>query len=148
MNDQIARPFSLNTARQTLFDSALLNGFTAWSGVRLLELRQGFSRFALSPRAEMLTPWGTLNGSVLNALVEIPAFFALVTELGDSELPVTNDVFLQHVRPLPGGVVYELTGQVLRKGRSMAWLESEVLADGKVCSYARLTKTLVARQAG
>lgn len=138
-------PFALSPAQQTLCETALSNGFTAWTGVRLLQLRQGFSRFALRPRAEMLTPWGTLNGSVVNALVEIPAFFALLTELGPDELPVTNDVFLQHVRPLPGDAEYELTGQVLRKGRTMAWLEATAWVGGKECSFARLTKTLVTR---
>ena len=138
-------PFALTQAQQALFDTAMNHGFTAWSGVRLLELKPGFCRLGLTPRAEMLTPWGTLNGGVLNALVEVPAFFALLTELDPSELPVTNDVFLQHVRPLPGDVDYELTGQLLRKGRSMAWLEATVLVGGKPCSFARLTKTLAAR---
>jgi acyl-coenzyme A thioesterase PaaI-like protein len=137
--------FALSPAQQELYDSALNGGFTRWSGVRMLELRRGFARLGLSPRPEMLTPWGTLNGSVLNSLVEIPAFFALLTELSPQELPVTNDIFLQHVRPLPGDAAYELTGTLLRKGKSMAWLEATVLADGKPCTFARLTKTLVAR---
>jgi len=137
--------FALTPAQQEFYDSALNGGYTLWSGIRMLELRRGFSRMGLSPRAEMLTPWGTLNGSVLNGLVEIPAFFALLTELSPSELPVTNDIFLQHVRPLPGNVDYELTGTLLRKGKSMAWLEATVFVDGKPCTYARLTKTLTRR---
>ncbi len=138
----MTEPFALTPAQQALFDTALNNGFTAWCGVRVVELRQGFSRLSLWPRAEMLTPWRTMNGSVINALVEISAFFALVTELGDNELPVTNDIFLQHVRPLPGDAEYELTGQVLRKGRTMAWLEATAWVGGKECTFARLTKTL------
>jgi acyl-coenzyme A thioesterase PaaI-like protein len=93
----------------------------------------------------MLTPWGTLNGGVLNSLVEVSAFLALLTELGPNELPVTNDIFLQHVRPLPGDAEYELTGRLLRKGRTMAWLEATAWVGGKECSFARLTKTLTAR---
>ena len=137
--------FALTPAQQELFDTTFSTGFTRWTGVRLVELRQGFARLALLPRSEMLTPWGTLNGSVVNSLVEISAFYALLTELGPNELPVTNDIFLQHVRPLPGDAEYELTGQVLRKGRSMAWLESTAWVGGRACSFARLTKTLVAR---
>jgi acyl-coenzyme A thioesterase PaaI-like protein len=82
---------------------------------------------------------------VLNSLVEAPAFLALLTALEPNELPVTNDIFLQHVRPLPGDVEYELTGSLLRKGRTMAWLESTAWVGGKACTFARLTKTLTAR---
>jgi len=135
--------FALSQSQQALFDTTFNTGFTHWCGVRLAELRPGFARLTLVPRVEMLTPWGTLNGSVVNSLVEISAFYALLTELLPNELPVTNDIFLQHVRPLPGDVEYELTGQVLRKGRSMAWLESTAWVGGKPCSFARLTKTLV-----
>jgi uncharacterized protein (TIGR00369 family) len=138
----MTEPFALTPAQQTLHDTALNNGFTAWCGVKMVELRPGFARLTLWPRTEMLTPWGTMNGSVINALVEISAFFALVTELRDGELPVTNDIFLQHVRPLPGDAEYTLTGQVLRKGRTMAWLEATAWVGGKACSFARLTKTL------
>ena len=137
--------FALSPAQQALHDSAMGGGYTAWSGIRMVTLSQGFARMSLAPRPEMLTPWGTLNGSVLNGLVEIPAFFALLTELAPNELPVTNDIFLQHVRPLPGDAEYELTGQLLRKGKSMAWLEATVLVGGKPCTYARLTKTLTVR---
>ena len=137
--------FALTPAQQALADTALASGFTAWAGMRLDGLEPGFARMSFTPRAEMLTPWGTLNGGVLNALVEVPAFFALLTQLEPDELPVTNDVFLQHVRPLPGEADYTLTGRLLRKGRSMAWLEATVSTGGKECSFARLTKTLTAR---
>ncbi len=137
--------FALTPAQQALFQTTFNHGYNRWSGVRLAEMRPGFARLALLPRAEMLTPWGTLNGSVLNSLVEVAAFYALLTELGDDELPVTNDIFLQHVRPLPGDAEYELTGQLLRRGRTMAWLEATVFVGGKPCTFARLTKTLLQR---
>lgn len=140
-----AEPFSLTPSQQALLEQTIGAGYTAWCGVRMLELKAGFARLGLTPRAEMLTPWGTMNGCVLNSLVEISAFYALLTELGPEELPITNDIFLQHVRPLPADADYELTGQILRKGKTMAWLEATVLVDGKPCTYARLTKTLVRR---
>ena len=137
--------FTLSPAQQELCQTALDGGYTKWSGIRLLELRQGFARLSFLPRAEMLTPWGTLNGGIINSLIEVPAFFALLTELSPQELPVTNDIFLQHVRPLPADAEYELTGQILRKGKTMAWLEASASVGGKVCTLARLTKTLTLR---
>lgn len=139
-------PFALTPEQQAFFETAFYSGYNRWAGLKLLELKPGFARIGFTPRAEMLTPWSTLNGGVLNSLVEVPAFLALLTALEPDELPVTNDIFLQHVRPLPGDAEYELTGTLLRKGRTMAWLESTAWVGGKECTFARLTKTLTRRE--
>lgn len=138
----ISESFPFTEAQRKLLHAALQTGYGLWAGLRLLEVRQGFARLAFKPRAEMLTAWGTLNGGVINSLVEVPAFVALLTELTPDELPVTNDIFLQHVRPLPGDVEYELTGSLLRKGKTMAWVESSAMVAGKPHTLARITKTL------
>lgn len=136
-------PFALTPEQLDRFNVTFHTGYNKWAGMRMLEMRPGFARMAFTPRVEMLTPWGTLNGGVLNSLVEVSAFYALLQELQPNEMPVTNDIFLQHVRPLPGDAEYELTGKLLRKGRTMAWLESTAWVGGKECTFARLTKTLV-----
>ena len=135
----------LTQAQQAFYELTFNNGYNKWAGLRMIAMEAGTARIAFTPRAEMLTPWGTLNGGVLNSLVEVSAFFALLPSLEPNELPVTNDIFLQHVRPLPGDTDYELTGKLLRKGRTMAWLEATVWVGGKECSFARLTKTLTRR---
>jgi len=145
MSETDPPPFAFTPEQQALGDRALATGFNAWAGIKLVETAQGFAHMVFTPRAEMLTPWGTLNGGVLNALVEVPAFFALLTELAPNELPVTNDIFLQHVRPLPGDGEYHLAGRILRKGKNMAWLETTVSVGGKPCTFARITKTLTVR---
>jgi uncharacterized protein (TIGR00369 family) len=140
-----ATSFNLPAAQQDLFNITFNSGYNQWAQLRLLEMRRGFARLGFTPRAEMLAPWGTLNGGVLNSLVEASAFYALLPELSPNELPVTNDIFLQHVRPLPGDADYELTGQVLHKSQRMVWLESIAWVNGKECTFARLTKTLITR---
>jgi acyl-coenzyme A thioesterase PaaI-like protein len=142
MTQTDANPFALTPEQRDRFNLTFYSGYNKWAGLRMIEMRPGFARLAFTPRDEMLTPWGTLNGGVLNSLVEVSAFYALLPELNPNELPVTNDIFLQHVRPLPNAE-YELTGRLLRRGRTMAWLESTAWVGGKECSFARLTKTLV-----
>lgn len=137
--------FALTPAQQAFYDQTIPYGYNKWSGLTVRHIEPGFARIAFLPRPEMLTPWGTLNGGVLNSLVEVPAFLALLPSLEAGELPVTNDIFLQHVRPLPGDTEYELTGRLLRKGKTMAWLESTAWVGGKECTFARLTKTLTRR---
>ena len=140
--DLADNPYALTAEQLDRFNVTFHSGYHKWAGLRMIEMRPGFARLAFTPREEMLTPWGTLNGGVLNSLVEVSAFYALLQELNPDELPVTNDIFLQHVRPLPNAE-YELTGRLLRRGRTMAWLESTAWVGGKECTYARLTKTLV-----
>ena len=138
-------PFALSPSQQVFYEQTFNNGYNRWAGLTLKEIQPGFARIAFLPRPEMLTPWDTLNGGVLNSLVEVSAFYALLPSLEPDELPVTNDIFLQHVRPLPGDTEYELTGRLLRKGKTMAWLESTAWVGGKECTFARLTKTLTRR---
>ena len=142
----MTEPLSILTpAQQAFYERTFYSGYNQWARLTLKEIQPGFARIGFTPRPEMLTPWGTLNGSVLNSLVEVSAFCALLPSLEPNELPVTNDIFLQHVRPLPGDVEYELTGRLLRRGKTMAWLESTAWVDGKECTFARLTKTLTVR---
>ena len=137
--------FQLSESQRAFLDTALTSGYSKWCNPVLDEVRRGHAVMRFRPRAEMLTPWGTLNGSVMNSLVELPSFVALVTELAEGELPVTSDIFIQHVRPMPGDADYVLEGRVLRRGRTMAWTDVTVLVDGKPVTYARITKTIVPR---
>lgn len=136
-------PYPWNDFQRKYLHDSFNTGYGQWCGVQLLEVRSGYARLGFRPRSEMLTPWGTLNGSVVNGILEMPSFVALLTELEEGYLPVTNDFFLQHVRPLPGAADYELVGTLLRKGRTMAWTEATALVDGKPVSFARITKSLV-----
>lgn len=145
MTDLDSVGYDFSPAQRDMLLTALNSGYSHWSGVRLLEARAGYARLAFRPRAEMLTPWGTLNGGVINSLVEVPGFVALLTGLAPGELPVTNDIFLQHIRPLPGDVEYELEGRVLRRGKTMAWVETTALVAGKPHSLARITKTIISK---
>lgn len=131
-----------------LLETAVGTGYGLWAGVKLLSLIPGQARVAFDPRREMLTPWATLNGGVISSLVEIPAFLALLPSLREGELPVTNDIFVQHLRQLPGDRTYELTGTLLRRGKTMAWCDVVVHVDGKDVSLARITKTILVSAAG
>ena len=137
-----ASPYILDARRQALLDGSF-TGYSAWAGLRLDSLSDGAATISFSPRAEMLSPWGTLNGGVLNGLVEMPSFVALLTMLEPGELPVTNDIFLQHIRPLPAGE-YVMEGRVVRRGRTMGWTEVDVRCEGKPVTLARITKTILA----
>ncbi len=141
----VAAPAFLQDGRRALFEAAF-TGYFGWCGVRPIEFGEGIAVVALKPRAEILTPWGTLNGGVVNALVEQPTYLALLTLLKEGEFPMTNDAFIQHMRPLPGDAEYTLRSTVLRRGKSMAWINTDVFANGALVSTARITKTILPAQ--
>lgn len=132
--------------RQEFLDHAF-QGYAGWAGASLVDLGPGSARVAFTPRAEMLTPWGSLHGGVINSLVELPAFLSLLAALTAAELPVTNDIFIQHVAALPGDVRYVLEGRLIKRSRSMAWTEIAVHAADRLVSLARITKTVLPRPA-
>ena len=133
----------LSAWRREFLENAVAGEYYAWAGVKLVEARPGAARLSFRPRPEMLAPGGTLNGSFLNGLLELPSFAALIWELEEGEYAVTNDLFLQHLRPLPGDVEYVLEGRLLRRGRSMAWTEASASVGGKPTTLARITKTVM-----
>ncbi|MET0546511.1 MAG: PaaI family thioesterase [Caulobacterales bacterium] len=133
--------------RRALFDVSF-TGYFGWAGLQLRELRKGFAEVAFRPREEMLTPWDTLNGAVINGLMEHPSFLALLTELQDGEMTVTNDVFVQHLRPLPGKAEYVLRASVIRRGKLIGWTSVETYIDGTLSSRAQITKSIVQDKTG
>jgi uncharacterized protein (TIGR00369 family) len=148
MSDSLELGALKDWQRQFLREQVLAGNYYRWLGVEVIAVERGSSRLRFRPRRELLTPWGTLNGSVMNGLLELPSFVALLPLLEQGELPVTNDIFVQYLRALPGDVEYVLEGRLLRRGRKMAWTEAEARADGELVSAARITKSLVAGALG
>ena len=114
-----------------------------WLGLRLESVGGGSSRVHFRPREELLVSGNTLDGSVLNAVLEVPSFLALLCELHEDEVAVTNDIFIQQLRPVSAGAEVVLEGRLIRRGRTMAWTEAQASVDGKLCALARITKTLL-----
>ena len=56
--------FALTPEQQAFFDQTIPFGYNKWSGLTVRHIEPGFARIAFTPRPEMLTPWGTLNGGV------------------------------------------------------------------------------------
>ncbi|MCH2171308.1 PaaI family thioesterase [Myxococcota bacterium] len=125
--------------------TAIEGEYYAWAGIELRSLRPGHAAVSFTPRPIVVTPWGTVNGGVINSLLEVPSFLALLTDMKEHEFAVTNDIFVQNLRPITAGVEVILEGRLLQRSRRMAWCESSACIDGKPHSVARITKTLLER---
>lgn len=119
-------------------------GNYAWAGFELRSIGDGCASLRLRCPPQ-LEAGGLFNGGVLSGLLEVPSFLALLTRLEPNETPVTNDIFVQHLRGVPADAAILLEGRVIQRGRSMAWTEARALADGRLTTQARITKTLLSR---
>ncbi len=126
------------------FLEIVLDGeYYVWAGVELLEIAAGRARLRLQPSPVMLTPWGSVNGGVVNGLLELPSFLSLLPSLEEKETAVTSDIFIQNMKPIPGDAELVLEGKLLRRGRTMAWCEAAAIVDGTPRTLARITKTIL-----
>lgn len=87
---------------------------------------------------------GTANAGVLYALMDSVAMLALVTQLPASRHAVTHDLHVSVIRPVPAGSRCRLAGEVVRLGRSIAFVDVTATVNGQVVATARVTKSLVA----
>jgi uncharacterized protein (TIGR00369 family) len=138
LDDLPIEPWQRDRVRE-VFDSP----FYAWLGLELESVGGGASCVRFRPRQDLISGQNMLDGSALNAVLEVPSFLALLCELREGEYAVTNDIFIQQVRPVTGGVDVMLEGRLNRRGRTMAWTEAHAAVDGKVCARARITKTVL-----
>jgi len=116
--------------------------FHQWAGLRLIELAPGLCRLDFVATGAVLVIGDYVHGGVLNGLLEPPAYGALITQLNEGETAVTIDIHVQHLRAIPADARVELTGRIARRGRGVAFLESEARVDGVLCTQARITKSI------
>ena len=93
---------------------------------------------------EAHSAFGGLHGGVFYALLDAICMLALLPDLSESEHAVTHDLHVSMMRSVPPGTRCALEGRVVRRGRSIAFMEGVArAADGKVIASARVTKSIV-----
>ncbi len=97
----------------------------------------------LEVTAPSLNQAGLLHGGIVTALLDVASYLALAPFLGPGEHAVTHDLSVQLLRPVPAGASVHLRGEVLRRGRHVAFLRADAwIADVRVAA-AQVTKTVV-----
>jgi uncharacterized protein (TIGR00369 family) len=112
-------------------------------GLALEDWSEGEARLSFVAGPASLGPAGDVHGGVVGLLLEPAALFALMTVLPEDRYAVTADVHTQLMRPIRAGARVDLTGRVLRAGRSLGFCEAAALVDGEACALARMTKAIV-----
>lgn len=113
------------------------NPFGQLVGWHFTYVANGTSRCQLEVTPQLLNPHGVLHGGVVYSLADTGMGAALFSLLEDGLSCATAEIKISYFQPVTHGIL-ECETRVLRKGRKLAFLESEV----------RLGDTTVAKASG
>lgn len=88
-------------------------------------------------------PGGWLHGGVISALLDMTCYVTLLPRLTEGTIAVSNAVNISLMKGVPGGSTVRLVAEVLRLGRTLAFLRAEAYADGHLVATGTLTKSII-----
>lgn len=111
------------------------NPFFKLMGIDVGEYGDGRARLTMEVRPDMLNGAGWLQGGIYVALSDEAIALALYTLLAENERIATIDEHTSFLKGINTGTIVA-TGQVVRKGRRVAFADGEVrsAADGTLLS--------------
>ena len=113
-------------------------------GIRLVDDTDPAAGIVLPVEEPVLNNVGVLHGGIIPALLDVSCYLALLPQLDAGQNAVTHDVTASLLRPVSAGRRVEMRGEVVRRGRAVAFLRAEATVDGVAVAYGQVTKTVVA----
>ncbi|WP_254531094.1 PaaI family thioesterase [Natrinema gelatinilyticum] len=109
--------------------------FSDLIGLEFTEVDDGYSHGTIEVVDDLMNPNDVLHGAVLYTMADNGMGAALHTELAEGEQCATIEIKINYLKPvLSGRVTCETT--LLRKGQSVAYLESDLIHDGETVARA------------
>lgn len=113
-------------------------------GVNGLEAADGRSELWLTVGEASTNPAGVLHGGVAYLLCDVAAYTALLSVLEDGVEAATHDIHVSVIAPASPGERIRFRGQVVHRGRRLAFTEAAAHAGDRLLATARVTKTVFA----
>jgi acyl-coenzyme A thioesterase PaaI-like protein len=79
----------------------------------------------------------------LQGVLDVASYVRLLPELAPEENAVTHDATCSLVRGVAVGARGHLCSELVRRGRTLAFLRSEATVDGEVVAMGTVTKSLL-----
>lgn len=118
-------------------------GLETFFGMSEYEVRDGktFCRFKIEERHANLM--GNMNGGVIYAASDMVGYNALLAVLPHDKGAVTADIQVSMLRGGRVGDTVEMVAQVIKVGRTLAFIEVESFIAGKLIATTKLTKAVL-----
>ena len=124
---------------QTLLDIP----FHRFLGLELADPAEPSAGVRLHAGTPTMNNQGLLHGGIVYALLDVAAYLALLPVLAGDERTVTHDVFVSLMRSVRQDQVVHVLAQLTHRGRSIAFLSSEAVCEGRVVAVGRVTKSVL-----
>jgi len=80
---------------------------------------------------------------LIYALCDVAAYSALLSIIDESESGVTHQINVQVLRPVRLGAELSLIASVVKRGKSLAFIESKAYVADKIVASASITKSII-----
>ncbi len=121
--------------------------FLDYLGARLLEHEDGRAVVGLEVKDVHLQHLGFVHGGVISTLSDNTGWYAVMSCLPEGHTSVTIEIKINYLKPATGTHL-KCVGEVIRKGRTQAFVKVEVLSDDKLVAYATGTYAILEDRAG
>lgn len=112
--------------------------FPGHLGIRVREVRRGYSHLELENRQELANPSGVMHGGASFGLADTAVAVALLSIYGQGNALLTIEMKINYLEPIFSGLV-TAEAFVLRASRRSAYAEVDVWAAGKLAARATTT---------
>ena len=112
-------------------------------GVERIEAAAGRSRIEIDVGPSMVNAAGMFLGGNVYTICDMACYAALLSELPEGENAVTHDIHVSLMRGAKAGDRVVFSGRVIRRGRSIAFLEAEARVGEDVVARATVTKSIL-----
>ncbi len=112
-------------------------------GVEDIQSDAGAATLRTKANDNTLNPAGYYHGGVIYMLCDVCAYSGVLSALDPSEDAVTHDIHVSVLRPVSPGatVIYQST--LVKRGRTLCFIDVTATCDTKVVATARITKSIV-----
>lgn len=112
-------------------------------GLRVLESSEGRGKLELPITEANANAMNVLHGGVLYTVCDVASYLALVSLLPHDHGAVTHDLHVSCMRPGGFGETLLVEAEVVRQGRSVAFMDARARIGDKLIATARVTKSIM-----
>jgi uncharacterized protein (TIGR00369 family) len=107
----------------------------------IADLQLGQISVDLVPDGRHLRPGGTVSGPAMFALADVGAYLLVLAHIGPQALAVTSGCSIDFMRKPPAGAILRAEARLLKLGRTLAFCDVMIMAEGQTGPVARASVT-------
>lgn len=108
-----------------------INPYLKLFNIKVDSVEEGRAVLSMHTNSTMHQGGGIIQGGIIAALSDEAMAHALLADLKKDEITATVDIHHSHLRPVKDGII-SARGEIVKRGRRIAFLKAEVSHNGKV----------------